>query len=149
MRAVVQRVRRSAVTADGASRGGIGPGLCVFVGIGAEDGEKDVEWLAGKIESLRVFRDAEGKMNLSVTQTGGALLIVSQFTLYGDCRRGTRPSYDTAMPAEKARVLYDLFVERCARTGIEVVSGVFQADMSVSIENDGPVTLLLDSKKGF
>jgi D-tyrosyl-tRNA(Tyr) deacylase len=149
MRAVVQRVSRSAVVADGRECGGIGRGLCVFIGIGKDDGERDVEWLAGKIEGLRVFPDAEGKMNLNVRQIEGSLLIVSQFTLYGDCRKGMRPSYEAAMPAEQARVLYEIFAKRCAAIGTPVVTGVFQADMAVTIENDGPVTVLLDSKKAF
>ena len=149
MRAVVQRVSRASVAADGIERGEIGTGLCVFVGIGDGDGERDAEWLVGKIEGLRVFCDEADKMNLNVKQVGGSLLIVSQFTLYGDCRKGMRPSYDSAMPVEKARAVYELFSKMCARTGIPVVSGVFQADMRVSIENDGPVTLLLDSKKTF
>jgi len=149
MRAVVQRVTRSAVVADGVDRGEIGRGLCVFVGVGKGDGEKDAEWLVGKIAGLRVFPDGEGKMNLDVTQVGGSLLIVSQFTLFGDCRKGMRPSYDASMPTESARLLYDGFVERCKLIGTPVVSGVFQADMKVSIENDGPVTLMLDSKKTF
>jgi len=149
MRAVVQRVTRSAVIADGADRGGIGKGLCVFVGVGCGDDERDVEWLVGKIGGLRVFADGDGKMNLNVSQSGGSLLIVSQFTLFGDCRKGMRPSYDAAMPAELARPIYELFAERCKQIGVPVVSGVFQADMAVSIDNDGPVTLLLDSKKTF
>ena len=149
MRAVVQRVARSAVSADGINVGEIGKGLCVFVGIGKDDGENDAEWMIGKIENLRVFSDSEGKMNLNVRQVGGSLLLVSQFTLFGDCRKGTRPSYDTAMPTDKARELYDLFCGRCQRIGVPVVFGVFQASMKVDIENDGPVTLLLDSKKTF
>lgn len=149
MRAVVQRVLRSSVTAGGEECGVIGRGLCVLAGVGEGDGERDAEWLAAKITGLRVFSDADGKMNLNVTQTGGSLLIVSQFTLFGDCRKGMRPSYDAAMPAENARRLYDFFVGRCAAAGIPVVTGVFQADMKVTIENDGPVTLLLDSKKVF
>ena len=112
-------------------------------------GENDAEWMIGKIEHLRVFSDSEGKMNLNVRQVGGSLLLVSQFTLFGDCRKGTRPSYDTAMPTDKARELYDLFCGRCQRIGVPVVFGVFQASMKVDIENDGPVTLLLDSKKTF
>ena len=149
MRAVVQRVARSSVAADGVNVGQIGKGLCVFVGIGRDDGEDDCEWLAGKIENLRVFTDGEGKMNLNVRQIGGAILVVSQFTLFGDCRKGTRPSYDAAMPTDKARELYARFCERCSRIGVPVVYGVFQASMKVDIENDGPVTLLLDSKKTF
>ena len=149
MRAVVQRVARAAVVADGIECGAIESGLCIFLGIGKDDGEPDVEWLAGKIEKLRVFSDAAGKMNLDVKQINGSLLIVSQFTLYGDCRKGTRPSYDPAMPADEALRLYDCFIERCSRTGIPVAAGVFQAAMSVTIVNDGPVTLLLDSKKAF
>jgi len=149
MRAVVQRVSSSAVIADGADRGGIGRGLCVFVGVGKGDDAGDAEWLAGKIAGLRIFPDGGGKMNLDVTQIGGSLLIVSQFTLFGDCRKGMRPSFDSSMPAGEARGLYDLFVERCQGFGVPVVSGVFQADMKVSIENDGPVTLMIDSKKAF
>jgi D-tyrosyl-tRNA(Tyr) deacylase len=149
MRAVVQRVSRCGVVADGVDRGEIGSGLCVFVGIGEGDCDKDAEGLAGKIGMLRVFNDSDGKMNLNVSQAGGSLLIVSQFTLYGDCRKGSRPSYDTAMPSERARALYDAFRERCESIGVPVVSGVFQADMNVAIENDGPVTLLLDSRKAF
>ena len=149
MRAVVQRVKRSSVTADGEDCGSIGHGLCVFVGVGKDDGEKDIDWLVGKVGGLRVFSDGEGKMNLNVCQAGGALLIVSQFTLFGDCRKGMRPSYDTAMPTDRARGIYEEFAVRCATIGVPVVTGVFQADMTVSIENDGPVTLLLDSKKLF
>ena len=149
MRAIVQRVMNSAVIADGEARGEIGQGLCIFVGIGKNDGVSDIDWLVAKITSLRVFSDGEGKMNLNVSQIGGSLLIVSQFTLFGDCRKGTRPSYDTAMPTDEARSLYELFVDRCTMTGIPVVSGVFQAAMTVDIKNDGPVTLLLDSKKVF
>ena len=149
MRAVVQRVSHASVVADGADCGGIGKGLCVFVGVGRDDDGRDLEWLAGRIGGLRVFADGDGRMNLNVSQSGGSLLIVSQFTLYGDCRKGMRPSYDTAMPPENARPLYEMFAERCRRIGVPVVTGVFQADMAVSIENDGPVTLLLDSKKTF
>ena len=149
MRAVVQRVTHSSVTADGVACGAIGKGLCVFVGIGADDGVRDAEWLINKIIGLRVFTDAEDKMNLDVRQVGGSLLLVSQFTLYGDCRKGRRPSYDAAMPSDNARGLFQEFTEMCAQTGLPLVTGVFQADMTVSIENDGPVTLLLDSKKTF
>jgi D-tyrosyl-tRNA(Tyr) deacylase len=149
MRAVVQRVTGAAVIADGIDRGRIASGLCVFVGVGRDDGEKDAGWLAAKIAGLRIFEDGDGKMNLNIAQIGGSLLIVSQFTLYGDCRKGLRPSYDAAMPARESRALYDVFVDCCARTGAQVVTGVFQADMKVSIENDGPVTLMLDSKKNF
>ena len=149
MRAIVQRVSRSTVAADGQALGGIGIGLCVFVGIGKDDGESDIDWLVAKISGLRVFKDVDGKMNLNIRQVGGSLLVVSQFTLYGDCRKGMRPSYDAAMPADRARFLYDMFVERCSKIGAPVVSGIFQANMAVGIENDGPVTLLLDSKKAF
>jgi len=149
MRAVVQRVTRSRVISDGVGTGEIGAGLNVLVGVGRDDDDRDIEWLVEKIAGLRVFSDGEGKMNLDVRQAGGSLLVVSQFTLYGDCRKGKRPSYDAAMPSDDARRVYEKFVERCVLTGIPVVSGVFQADMSVMIENDGPVTLLLDSKKAF
>ena len=129
--------------------GQIGKGLCVFVGVGAGDSGRDAEWLAEKIIGLRVFSDDNGKMNLDIRQAGGSLLIVSQFTLYGDCRKGRRPSYDAAMPPAEARALYDGFVAICSQSGARVATGLFQADMDVSIENDGPVTLLLDSKKTF
>jgi len=149
MRAVVQRVSRCSVSSGGVHIAGIGRGLCVLAGICRGDGPDDVEWLAGKIGGLRVFPDGDGKMNLNVCQAGGSLLIVSQFTLYGDCRKGTRPSYDGALRAGEARPIYDAFLERCARIGAPVASGVFGADMELTIVNDGPVTLLLDSKKTF
>jgi D-tyrosyl-tRNA(Tyr) deacylase len=147
MRAVVQRVARSEVSVGGRARGRIGAGLNVLVGIGLGDTERDAEWLAGKILGLRVFEDSGGKMNLSVRDVAGELLVVSQFTLYGDCAKGNRPSFAAAMPQEAAKGLYDKFVAACGGGGVRVETGEFRADMKVLIENDGPVTLIIDSKK--
>lgn len=149
LRAVVQRVSSALVTVDGSVAGEIGKGLVVLVGVGREDAERDIEYLAEKITGLRVFPDQDGKMNLSVREASGSLLIVSQFTLYGDCRKGKRPGYDKAAAPDQAIAQYDRFVDRCKTYGIPVETGVFQADMLVSIQNDGPVTLLIDSKKEF
>jgi D-tyrosyl-tRNA(Tyr) deacylase len=145
MRAVIQRVTSARVEVDGAIVGHIGPGLLVLLGVSKTDSEKDADFLAGKIVNLRVFADAEGKMNLSVLESGGALLVVSQFTLYGDCRKGRRPGFDAAAPAETARALYESFVAAARMTGVRVETGVFQAHMAVSLVNDGPVTLLVES----
>jgi D-tyrosyl-tRNA(Tyr) deacylase len=145
MRAVIQRVTSARVEVDGAIVGQIGPGLLVLLGVSKTDSEKDVDFLAGKIVNLRVFADADGKMNLSVLESGGALLVVSQFTLYGDCRKGRRPGFDAAAPAETARALYESFVAAARMTGVRVETGVFQAHMAVSLVNDGPVTLLVES----
>ena len=142
MRALVQRVSEASVSIENRVMGAIGPGLCVFVGIKADDTAQDGVKLAEKVMQLRVFPDQEGKMNLNVKQQGGALLIVSQFTLYGDTSRGNRPSYSKAAKPEKARALYEEFVERCRTGCIQVETGVFQAHMEVRIVNDGPVTLL-------
>ena len=149
MRAVVQRVSRATVAVDGAVRGEIGAGLLVFVGVAAADSAGDVEYLACKIRDLRIFPDADGRMNRSVAECGGAVLVVSQFTLYGDCRRGRRPSFDAAAPGPLARALYDDLVGRLRDNGLRVATGVFQAHMDVHLVNDGPVTLLLDSRKEF
>lgn len=129
--------------------GKIGKGLVVLIGVGSEDRESDAEYLAGKIVNLRVFDDENGKMNLSLMDIKGELLVISQFTLYGDCRKGRRPSYDKAMVPETANRLYESFVDYCKNYSIKVETGVFQAEMLVEIFNDGPVTLLLDSKKEF
>ncbi len=149
MRAVVQRVTRASVTVDGESIGEIGNGLVVLLGIARDDTKVEAAYLIDKISNLRIFDDDEGKMNLSVKDTSGELLIVSPFTLYGDVRRGLRPSWIDAAPPEVAEPLYDFFV-RQARTAVEnVATGKFQAMMQVDLINDGPVTILLDSKKLF
>ena len=145
MRAVVQRVTEARVVVDGAVTGEIGAGLMVLLGVAKSDTPADSGFLAEKILNLRVFSDEAGKMNRSLLETGGALLVVSQFTLYGDCRKGRRPSFDLAAPAEQARSLYEQFVAAARRTGTRVETGVFQATMAVSLTNDGPVTLVVES----
>ena len=149
MRAVVQRVRRARVTVEDRTLGHIERGLLVLVGVGALDAEADAEYMAQKIAGLRIFDDPEGKMNLSVTDIGGAVLAVSQFTLFGDARRGKRPSFDAAARPESARQLYEHFVEAIRAQGLRCETGQFQADMQVELVNDGPVTILLDSQKLF
>jgi len=149
MRAVIQRTTRASVTVDENVTGAIGPGLVVFLGIHPQDGDKEIRWMAEKIVNLRIFEDDEGKMNRSLADTGGEILIVSQFTLYGDCRKGRRPGYSTAAPPEIAEPLYQAFVGEVARQGIRTATGVFQASMQVELVNDGPVTLLIDSDKNF
>jgi len=149
VRAVVQRVQRASVTVDDSEVGAIGNGLAVLVGIGEDDTEKDVKYLSRKIAGLRIFEDAEGKMNLSVLDTGGGLLLISQFTLYGDCRKGRRPSFTSAASPERAEQLYEKLDDALRGRGLDVETGVFQAEMAVHLVNDGPVTLLLDSKKAF
>lgn len=145
MRAVIQRVSEARVKVDGSVLGEVGPGLLVLLGVAKPDTAADAEFLAEKILNLRVFPDEAGRMNRSLLDTGGALLVVSQFTLYGDCRKGRRPSFDDAAPAEQARPLYEHFVEVARRSGLHVETGVFQAHMDVSLVNDGPVTLLVES----
>lgn len=149
MRAVVQRVSRAQVTVNGEIAGKIGLGLLVLLGVGRDDGEADATYLAEKIAGLRVFEDAEGKMNRSVQDVGGSVLAVSQFTLYGDVRRGKRPSFDAAAPPEKARQLYEFFVEQIRAAGLPCETGRFQEMMKVELVNEGPVTILLDSGKSF
>jgi D-aminoacyl-tRNA deacylase len=154
MRAVVQRVSRAKVTIrDGMDNewisGEIGLGLLVLLGIGHEDSEADATYLAEKIAGLRIFEDVDEKMNRSVQDVGGSVLAVSQFTLYGDVRRGKRPSFDAAAPPEKARRLYELFVERIRAASIRCETGRFQETMQVELVNEGPVTILLDSSKAF
>ena len=149
MRAVVQRVSRAKVSVNGAVSGEIGPGLLVLLGVGHSDTEIDVNYLAEKIVGLRIFEDEEGKMNRSVADIGGGVLTVSQFTLYGDVRRGKRPSFDAAAAPELARRLYELFVEKIRATGLRCETGRFQEMMQVELVNEGPVTILLDSGKGF
>lgn len=149
MRAVVQRVRRASVTVDGRVVGAIGPGLLVLLGVGRGDTDGDAAYVAGKIHGLRLFADAEGRMNRSVAEAGGAVLVVSQFTLFGDCRRGRRPSYGAAAPPDRARALYEALVARLRAVGLPVRTGEFQALMDVELVNDGPVTVLLDSGRAF
>lgn len=149
MRAVVQRVTRARVTVDGATVGAIESGLLVLLGVGTDDAEADADYLADKICGLRIFEDAEGKMNRSVAEAGGAILAVSQFTLFGDVRRGKRPSFDAAARPDHALRLYEYFVARVRATGLRCETGKFQAMMQVELVNDGPVTILLDSKKSF
>jgi D-tyrosyl-tRNA(Tyr) deacylase len=145
MRTVIQRVSEARVTVAGSVVGEIGPGLLALLGVAKPDTAADADFLAEKILNLRVFPDDAGKMNRSLLETGGALLVVSQFTLYGDCRKGRRPSFDDAAPAEQARRLYERFVEMARRSGVRVETGVFQAHMDVALVNDGPVTLLVES----
>lgn len=147
MRLLVQRVSRASVTVDGISEGRIGRGLLVLVGIAATDGAAQADYLADKLVNLRIFSDAQGRMNLSALDTGASLLLVSQFTLYGDCRKGRRPSFDAAAPPDKARELYAYFVAKVREKGLETGSGVFQAHMQVELINDGPVTLLLENDR--
>lgn len=149
MRAVIQRVKEAWVEIEGEAVGRIGEGVLVLLGAGKDDTEEDVRYLAEKILALRIFEDTEGKMNLSVTETGGEVLVVSQFTLYGDCRKGRRPSFDKAAPPEIAERLYELFVSELSGRGVKVETGRFRAMMDVHLVNSGPVTLMLDSKKEF
>lgn len=149
MRAVVQRVSAARVEVEGRAVGEIGMGLLVLLGVGRDDTHEDAEYLVEKIINLRIFTDAEGKMNLSLADTGDAMLVVSQFTLYGDARRGRRPSYTDAAEPGLANALYEYFVERVRAQGIRTETGIFQAMMQVSLTNDGPVTILLDSRKLF
>jgi len=146
MRALLQRVTWASVVVEGAVVGEIGAGLLILLGVAKPDTIADAEFLVEKILNLRVFQDAEGKMNRSLLDTGGRLLVVSQFTLYGDCRKGRRPSLDAAAPAEQARALYESFVEIARRSGLRVETGVFQAHMEVALVNDGPVTFMLETK---
>jgi D-aminoacyl-tRNA deacylase len=149
MRAVVQRVSRARVTVGSEVVGEIGIGLLVLLGVGAGDTRVEADYLVEKVIGLRIFEDAAGKMNLSVAEVGGALLVVSQFTLYGDARRGRRPSFDGAAPPEEARALYEYFVERVRVAGLQCETGRFQETMQVELVNEGPVTILLDSLKAF
>lgn len=149
MRAVVQRVSGAKVTINGSIVGEIGRGLLVLLGVGREDDETDAIFLAEKIAGLRIFEDDDGKMNRSVIDVGGSVLAVSQFTLFGDVRRGKRPSFDAAAPPETARKLYEFFVSRIRAAGLTCETGRFQEMMQVELANEGPVTILLDSKKEF
>ena len=149
MRSVIQRVRQASVSVDGQEVGAIGPGLMVLLGIHNQDGLEELEWMAEKIINLRIFSDQEGKMNLSLLNLGLEMLIVSQFTLYGDCRKGRRPGYSDAAPPETAERLYKQFISLVEQKGVRTAEGRFGAMMDVSLINDGPVTLLLDSDKHF
>ena len=149
MRAVVQRVSEAAVSVDGVVRGRIGPGLLVLLAAGDGDTPADLDYMVRKVTGLRVFEDDDGKMNRAVADMDGGLLVVSQFTLYGDCRKGRRPSFVHAMEPEAADRMVNDFVACCRDMGLPVETGVFGAHMDVSLTNDGPVTLLIDSKKAF
>ena len=149
MRAVVQRVSEASVSVDGEIVSRIGKGLLILLGVGADDTESDAEYLADKIANLRIFEDEKGKMNLSVLDVGGEAMVVSQFTLYGDCRKGRRPSFTQAAKPDKAQVLYSYFILRLREEGVPTREGMFQAHMKVNLTNDGPVTILLDSGKSF
>ena len=149
MRAVVQRVRQASVSVGGEVLAAIEEGLLVLLGVGQQDGEEDARYLADKLVNLRIFEDAEGKMNRSVLETGGAVLVVSQFTLFGDCRKGRRPSFVGAAEPGRAEELYQELVGEIQRKGVPVKTGQFKAMMDVALINNGPVTLLIDSKKVF
>jgi D-tyrosyl-tRNA(Tyr) deacylase len=145
MRIVIQRVKQARVEVDGQVTGAIGPGLLVLLGVAKTDSERDAEYLVEKVLHLRIFPDSEGKMNRNVAEARGSLLVVSQFTIYGDCRKGRRPSFDLAASPQQAAVLYEYFVSTMRETGVPVETGVFQASMQVHLVNDGPVTLICDS----
>lgn len=149
MRAVVQRVKKSSVKVDGEIVGAIQNGLNVLIGICKDDTLDDLKYIVEKVINLRIFHDDNDKMNLSVKDINGAILAISQFTLYGDCRKGRRPNFMNALGGNEAEKLYDKFIEMLRETGIEIATGVFGAHMDVEIQNDGPVTILLDSKKTF
>lgn len=149
MRAVVQRVKRASVTVDDEVTGAIGEGILLLLGAGEGDTDEDLNWMLDKVVNLRIFRDDDGKMNLSLLDVGGELLVVSQFTLYGDCRKGRRPSFVRALQPEAAEAMVDEFVDRARARGLTVGTGRFGAMMDVELLNDGPVTLLLDSTKTF
>ncbi len=149
MRAVVQRVSEAKVTVGDETRGAIGPGLLIYLGVGKDDDDAALEYLADKVLGMRVFADADGKMNLSVLDVRGGVLVVSQFTLYGDMRRGRRPGFDRAMAPDAAKQMYDRFVVRMRTSGLTVATGEFRAHMVVDAKNDGPITMLLDSERVF
>ena len=145
MRMVIQRVKRAQVTVDARVSGAIGPGLLVFLGVARGDGEEEADYLLDKLLGLRIFADENGKMNRNLSDAAGELLIVSQFTLYADCRKGRRPGFDLAAPPDVAKSLYDYFVAAARRSTTRVQTGVFQASMQVELVNDGPVTMIIDS----
>ena len=145
MRAVVQRVSRAEVNVAGQAIGRIGPGLCVFLGIGKDDGQSNADHLAEKIKNLRIFEDENGKMNRSVEEVQQEIMVVSQFTLYGDCRKGNRPSFSDAAPPDVAEKLYEYFVQRLRNAGLKVETGQFKARMDVTLTNEGPVTFIVET----
>lgn len=147
MRAVIQRVTEASVKVDGKITGEIGKGILIFLGVGEGDTEKDLKYIADKTIGLRIFTDENDKMNLSVQDIGGEILVVSQFTLYGDCRKGKRPSFSSSMEPVAAKRMYEEFIEYVSEQGIRTAHGIFGADMKVELLNDGPVTILLDSSK--
>ena len=149
MRAVVQRVSEASVTVEGRVTGSIGAGLCVLVGVGTSDSAADARWLADKVVDLRIFEDEQGKMNRSVADVGGGVVVISQFTLLGDARKGNRPGFGDAAPPEEANALYEAVCGHLRGRGLGVATGVFRAHMEVELVNDGPVTILLDSRKLF
>lgn len=149
MRAVIQRVARASVKVDGKIAGEIGAGLAVLLGVGKDDTDEDARYIADKIANLRIFEDDQGKMNLSVLDVGGSVLVVSQFTLFADCRKGRRPSFMGAADPEEAKRLYERVIELLGQAGAPTAEGVFKATMDVELVNNGPVTILLDSKKNF
>jgi D-tyrosyl-tRNA(Tyr) deacylase len=149
MRAVIQRVSRARVTIDGKEHSRIGHGIVVLLGVEKEDTPEDADMLARRIVELRIFEDDAGKMNRSIQETAGEILVISQFTLLGDCRRGRRPSFDPAAPPDIARTLYERFVSEVKSLGVPAATGVFQAMMDVELTNQGPVTFILDSRKRF
>ncbi len=149
MRAVLQRVSRASVEVSGERVGVIERGLVMLLGIAEGDSERDADYLANKVAHLRIFPDKAGKMNLSVMEVGGSILLISQFTLYGDCRKGRRPSFDAAAPPGEAKRLYDYLIKEINKRQIPLATGIFQADMQVSLVNDGPITLILESKESL
>lgn len=149
MRAVVERVSEAAVRVDGVVSGAIGPGLLVYVGVERDDADADVAYIVEKVRHLRVFPDAEGKMNLDVSQAGGAVLVISAFTVQADARRGRRPSFDNAAPPDRAFVLYEMVCDALGREGLSVARGSFGEDMKVQAVNDGPICILLESRRKF
>jgi D-tyrosyl-tRNA(Tyr) deacylase len=149
MRAVIQRVTRAKVTVNGRQTGNISEGLMVLVGVHRDDSERDVTWMADKLVHLRIFEDQDGQMNRSLLDSGGEILIVSQFTLLGDCRKGRRPSWSSAAPPDLANTLYLQLVQSVKTYGVTTATGEFQSMMDVSLVNNGPVTLLIDSQKNF
>jgi D-tyrosyl-tRNA(Tyr) deacylase len=149
MRAVIQRVKHASVDVNGIKTGTISKGIVTFLGIHRSDDRQEITWMADKIINLRIFPDPDGKMNISLADINAEMLIVSQFTLYGDCRKGRRPGYSGAAPPEIAEPIYNRFVDEVRKKGIKAATGRFQAMMDVTLVNDGPVTLLLDSEKKF